>query len=86
LVDGAILACAVFAIEGTWFHRLFPPLVLLGALHLVRGKRAEYVTDRGEHAALLAVAAAFDVAEPAIMLVSLAVIALEALKSAPKRG
>jgi len=74
LVDAAIIACAVLAIEGTWVHRLFPPLVLLAALHVPR--RAAWASDRGLLAALLAVAAGFGQVEPAVMLASLIMLAL----------
>ena len=90
LVDAAILACCVLAIEGGWLHRLFPPLVLLGALHILRlpdppGWQV-LAADRGLLAVLLAVSAAFGVMEPAIMLLSLVLIALNVAQSGASRG
>ena len=90
LVDAALLACAVLAIDGSWLHRLFPPLVLLAGLHMLRP--AEPVRwlalpgDRIVLAGLLAVAAALGLAEPAIMLAALALIALNLAKSGASRG
>lgn len=80
LVDAGLFACAVLAIEGSWLHRLFPPLVMLAAL---RGLRQAEPTgwlglsgDRSVLAVLLAVAAALGLAEPAIMVAALALIAI----------
>lgn len=90
LVDAAILACAILAIEGSGLHRLFPPLIMLGTLHLMRSADpAGWLAlpgDRSVLAALLAVAAAFGLAEPAIMLVALALITLNLAKSGASRG
>jgi hypothetical protein len=90
LVDAALFACAVLAIDGSWLHRLFPPLVLLAALHKLRPvEPARWLAlpgDRSVLAALLAVAAALGLAEPAIMLAALALIALNLAKSAASRG
>lgn len=90
LVDAALLACAVLAIEGSWLHRLFPPLVLLAALHMLRPAEPPgwlaLPGDRSVLAALLAVAAVLGLAEPAIMLAALALIALNLAKSGASRG
>lgn len=90
LVDAALLVCSILAIEGGGLHRLFPPLVMLGTLHLLRpAEPAGWLAlpgDRGVLAALLAVTAGFGLAEPAIMLVSLALIALNLAKSGASRG
>ena len=87
LADAALLACALFAIEGSWPHRVFPPLVMLGALHTFRrADRLAWTRDRGLLAILLAVAAAFGLAEPAIMLAALALVALNAAQSRAKGG
>ena len=89
LVDAALVACAVFAIEGPWLDRLFPPLVLLGALHIQASGPSEWTDlprDRGLIAAVLAVAAGFGLAEPAVMLLSLALIALGVAQSRAKSG
>jgi hypothetical protein len=90
LVDAALLACAVLAIEGSWLHRLFPPLVMLAGLHLLRpaqpARWLALAADRSVLAVLLAIAAAFGLAEPAIMLVALALIALNLAQSRASRG
>lgn len=90
LVDAALLSCAVLTIEGTWLHRLFPPLVLLGALHALPGealpKGQTVVTDRGLLALFLAVSASFGGLEQAIMLASLGLIVLSATYRRARRG
>ena len=89
-VDVAIAGCGALVIDGSALHRLFPVLVLLGAWYATRTRdRADWgalLGDRVLLAAVFAVAAAFGLAEPAIMAAALAVIAREALKSASKRG
>jgi hypothetical protein len=90
LVDAALAIGTVLAIEGAWAHRLFPPLVLLGALHGLDATRRPNVSavlgDRAILAAAFAAAAAFGLAQPAVMLAGLAVIALNAANLRPKRG
>lgn len=90
LVDAAIFACVVLAIEGSWLHRLFPPLVLLGMLYAVRsGGRIDWaavVSDRGALALGLAVASGFDLLEPAVMLVAIGQIALNLARSGATSG
>ena len=90
LVDAALVACAVLAIDGAWAHRLFPPLVLLGALHSIdaarRSRASGVLGDRAILAAAFAAAAAFGLAQPAVMLAALAVIALNAANLRAKRG
>jgi hypothetical protein len=90
LIDATILACAVLSIEGSWLHRLFPPLVLLGTLHALRpATRSNWAIlpgDRGLLAVLLAIAAAFGVVEPAIMLLALGLIGLNVAQSRRERG
>lgn len=90
LVDAALLTCAVLAIDGTWLQRLFPPLVMLAALHGLRpAGPAGWLAlpgDRGALAALLALPSALGLAEPAIMLAALALIALNLAKSGASRG
>jgi hypothetical protein len=90
LLDAALVACAVLAIDGSWLHRLFPPLVLLATLHMLRPADSErwlaLPADRSVLAALLAVVAALGLAEPAIMLAALALIALNLAKSGASRG
>jgi len=88
LVDAALVACAVLAIDGSWPHRLFPPVVMLGAL-LALG-RAEgcpaLAGDRGLLALLLAAGTAAGFAEPAVMLVALALLALDLAQSRARGG
>ena len=87
LVDLAIVACAVLAIEGSWVHRLFPPLALLGALHLSAPPGlAVVVRNRALLGAMFAISAVFGAAEPAIMVAALALIALNAAQAAARRG
>ena len=90
LVDAAIFACAVLAMEGEWLHRLFPPLVLLGMLYAVRsGARTAWAavpSDRGALALGLAVASGFDVLEPVVMLFAIGLIALNLAKSGATSG
>jgi hypothetical protein len=82
LVDGGLVACAALAGEGGWLQRLFPPLVLLGVLHASRAhawpRLAALSGDRALLALVFAVAAGFGLAEPAVMLVSLGILALDA--------
>jgi hypothetical protein len=82
LVDAALAACAALAIDDGWLHSLFPPLVLLGALHAGRPGQwtsvAALLGDRALLALAFALAAALDLAEPAVMLAALMVIALDA--------
>jgi hypothetical protein len=89
-VDLAVTAASVFAVEGEWQHRLFPPLVLAVALHAGKveawaGARA-LLGDRGLLALLFCAAAALGVIEPTIMLVSLAILAVHAAKSRTENG
>jgi hypothetical protein len=84
LRDAALVACAAIAIGGSWLHALFPPLVLLGALHIKAAHRPDWTAlprDRGLLAVVLAVAAGFGLAEPAIMAVALVLIALNIAQS-----
>jgi hypothetical protein len=82
LVDAALIACAALAIGGDWLHSLFPPLILLGALHASRPGQwpgvAALLGDRTLLALAFALAAVLDLAEPAIMLAALAIVALDA--------
>jgi len=90
LLDAALVACAFLAIDGEWLQRLFPPLVLLGALHaLARANGPDWTAlplDRGVLAAFFAVAAGFGLAGPATMLAALALIALNVAQTRALRG
>lgn len=81
LVDGGLVASAALASDGGWLQRLFPPLVLLGVLHASRPhdwpRFAALLGDRALLALVFAVAAGFGLGEPAVMLVSLVVLALD---------
>lgn len=87
LVDAAVLAQGIMAIDGLHHRTLFPPLVLVSALLLLdrRKTRAwlEPVRDRMVIAALLALVSAVAPPEQAIMLASLLVLATNLL---PDRG
>ena len=81
LVDAGLVSCAALALEGSWLQRVFPPLVLLGVLHASRPHEwprvAALLGDRALLALVFAVTAGFGLAEPAVMLVSLGVLALD---------
>jgi hypothetical protein len=77
VTDLAITLCACLAIEGTWLQRLFPPLLLMAAMHLpATSTFAAAVRRRPLLAAGLAVATAFGFAEVAIMGIGLALVIL----------
>lgn len=82
LVDAALTTSAVLAIDAEGVQRLFPPLALLGVLLACRPQAwpgaASLLGDRALLAICFAVASGFGLAEPAIMLASLAVLALDA--------
>jgi hypothetical protein len=84
LIDLGLAACAAFAVAGDTLHKAFPPLVLVAALRAStlarRSDALALLADRGVLAAILALAAAFGLVEPAAMFLALAVIALEATK------
>lgn len=90
LAEAALLATAILAIEGDWMHRLFPPLALIGLLHAVQPRNwpglAAAIGDVAVLAAVLALASAFGLAEPAIMLLVLGIIGREAAKTLASRG
>jgi hypothetical protein len=87
LLDLAITACACMAIEGSWPQRLFPPLVLMAALHLpATSTFAAALRKRALLAGVLALAAALGIAEPAIMAAGLALIMLGVPYDPRERG
>ena len=90
LVDAALAACVVFAIDGSGLHRLFPPLALLAALHASRPaswpSAGALLADRALLALLFAGAALFGFAEPAVMLAARAELGLDAAHSRGQRG
>lgn len=75
-LDVALLAGGALAIQGAWLGRLFPPLVLLIALHMrsaaERPRALAVLSDRMVLALVLAASAALGLAQPAIMLLALA--------------
>ncbi|OJU58906.1 MAG: hypothetical protein BGO08_04200 [Altererythrobacter sp. 66-12] len=80
----------MLAIGQDWLHRLFPPIVLVGLLGMLRpetwpGPRA-LLGDRLLLALVLALAAALHATEPAVMLLVLLVMALEAAQMLTRRG
>jgi hypothetical protein len=90
LADAALIAASASAIDGSWPHRLFPPLVLVGALRAGRlgdaTSPAALLADRALVAALLSPAALVGQGEPAIMLLALLAIGLNLPKIGPSNG
>lgn len=89
LVDIALLGCGVAAIGGGWLQALFPPLMLVGGLHGTRiGDRKDpgaVLGDRPLLALVFAFAAAFGLAEPAIMLAAFLLVLLAAIGGASRQ-
>jgi len=90
LLDAAMGACAVWAIDGLWQRALFGPLVLVAALLLLDRRSlppaAEALRDRGAVAATLAVLMLALSGEPAIMLVAGIVLIANLLPFGRDRG
>jgi hypothetical protein len=90
LVDAALIAGTAGALDGTWPHRLFPPLVLVGALRAGRvadtTSPAALLGDRALVALLLALAALFGQAEAGAMALALLAIGLNLPEIGPSRG
>lgn len=87
LTDMALIVCTVGAIEGSWPHRLFAPLILMGGLRTrERTGSAALLEDRTLLALLLMAAAIAGRVEWAVMLLALLVIAHDAAKTALVRG
>jgi hypothetical protein len=89
-VDAALLVCSVLAIDGSWLHRLFPPVVLLASLYLRPPEGTPGIVqamgDRALLAGVFAIAAAFGYAEAAIMAAGLTVIALKTARLGAVHG
>lgn len=88
--DAGLVAVSYLALEGTWFERLFPGLMLVGLLlarplDLLRNYGA-LMADRALIGMVLAISAALEATEPAIMLLALAVLALYFAASSAERG
>ena len=70
--DIALFACSFLAIEGAWFERLFPPLMLLAVLRFLpfHGDREwmRILRDRLLIAVILALAAGVGLQQPATMI------------------
>jgi len=87
MVDLALFACTVLAIEGSWPHKLFPPLVLMAALQLkAQGRPVAVFRDRAIMAVAFTIAAGFTFAEAAIMLAALTVVLLNVAPGSARRG
>jgi hypothetical protein len=90
LVDLSLGTSAVLAIGQDWLHRLFPPLVLMALLLVLRPEErsgsAALAGDRLLLALALMLAAALGVTEPAVMTLALGLIVLEAAKTLEGRG
>ncbi|MEO6153712.1 MAG: hypothetical protein ABIT09_09730, partial [Croceibacterium sp.] len=89
-IDLSLIVCGASAITGNWAHKLFPPLVLIGALRAVsagpwpRGSR--WLADRLLLSAMLVVAALLGLTEPALMTLALVAIGLNAATAGARRG
>ena len=74
-LDLALGVCGALAIDGAWLGRIFPPAVLLVALHgrspAERPRAPAVLGDRMVLALVAAVATALDLAEPVLMLLAL---------------
>ncbi len=89
LVDIAMLGAGILAIDGHWYQRLFPPLMLLAALHLTRGKQLTWLArlrDRALLAVLIGFFGYLANVEAAIMLGTLLVAAVGLLPAARPRS
>ncbi|WP_347303752.1 hypothetical protein V5740_03780 [Croceibacterium sp. TMG7-5b_MA50] len=77
-VDLALLGGVASAIPGGWMDRLFPPLVLLAALHLpgamARPWQIGWLGDRLALAAILALGTALSLTQPLTMVLALALL------------
>lgn len=80
-VDLALLIALSSAIGGDWLSRLFPPLVLLAALHAPGASRRPWhvgwIGDRMALAALLAIGTALGLAQPLTMVLGLVLLAAD---------
>jgi hypothetical protein len=74
-LDAALLCCGAMAVGGGWLGRLFPPAVLLIALHgTSRSRRPRplaVLSDRALLSLALALAAALGLAEAALMVLAI---------------
>ncbi|HSJ77688.1 MAG TPA: hypothetical protein VK913_03035 [Erythrobacter sp.] len=86
--DIALILMAYVAIAGTWYERLFPPLVLAGllrlALHNLPPRIAPIVTDRAMIALIVGIAAVMDRPALATMAISIAFLAAMMVAVIPK--
>ncbi len=84
LIDGAILACGMIAIEGDWIERVFAPIVLLAAFHagpeFAAGKW-QSLRDRGLVAAMIAVGAFSYSTQSGVMVAAIGLLALNIVQS-----
>ncbi len=89
-LDLAIVGTGYFAIDWGWLHKLFPPLVLFGVLHIPADLRGgalkDWLDDRALLAVILAIGAALGLAEQAIMAVCLLLLLGKSSLFLGKRG
>lgn len=89
LIDLAIFASGVLSIDGEWYQRLFPPLMLLAALHLAKGRHENWLgrlRDRALIAAIVGTSALLASVEVGIMLSALSLAAYALLPRGKRRG
>ncbi|WP_121117945.1 hypothetical protein [Croceibacterium ferulae] len=83
VVDAVLLVALASAIGGDWMGRLFPPLVLLAALHAPGAERRPWhvgwAADRMALAGLLAIGTALGLAQVLTMVLSLALLVSDQL-------
>lgn len=89
LLDAAMLACGILAIEGDMIERIFAPLVLLAAFHAGRadpGDPSNTWRDRGLVAATVAIGAFAYSTQAGVMVAALALLALNIWQTRKVRG
>ncbi len=86
LPDGALLAAGIMALEGPWYGRLFPPLVLIVAVRAITrgGWWRALAADRVAGALAIGAAALAGAEEPALM--AWALLALTAAIASPSNA
>jgi len=84
LIDGAIFACGLIAVEGDWIERIFAPLVLLAAFHAGPGladAKWQGLRDRGLVAAIIAAGAFAYSTQAGVMLAAVGLLALNIVQT-----
>lgn len=86
--DMALIFMGYLAIAGTWYERLFPPLMLVGLLrlasHNLSSRASPIVTDRSVVALVVGLAVLLDRSALAIMTMSIALLAAMMISVIPK--